>query len=130
MKKEDRDRIYEYTKLFKSIKKESDYKDAVAEQFGEEYLKEAEIVWEALDMHEDDISVEARELVVYGEKKPTLDEIILKINGNSYFHLEQIGNNVWWMMVGDHDGECIHCNLVARTSIKADWQSEGKVEVL
>jgi len=49
-----------------------------------------------------DIKVEVREQTIIGSEKPTLDEIVLFVDGKCLFHLEQMSDNhCTWDYEGD-----------------------------
>lgn len=50
----------------------------------------------------------------------TLDEIILKVDGECIFHLEQMSDKTWWMGLGSPTlGDYKHCTLHSKKKIKA-----------
>ena len=75
-----------------------------------------------------DIKVEVRYQSIIGQKQPTLDEVVLYVNGECLFHLEQMDDNQWWMGVGTPDGQFVHVNLVTtRARIRGSWEDDGAV---
>lgn len=73
------------------------------------------------------VEVEVREQTVIGASEPTLDEIVVSVDGKVVFHLEQMSDQFWWMGVGDTEGQYVHCHLYTkRAEILGLWEDEGR----
>lgn len=74
------------------------------------------------------IEVEVREQTVMGDTIPTLDEIVLTVDGKAVCHLEQLSDQVWWIGIGDPDGQYVRCTVGAkRARVNGRWESDGAV---
>jgi len=56
MNEKDRDRVYQYSKLYHLTHRKRDFLSAVKAKLGEEYLNESEVAWEAIDQYEGDVN--------------------------------------------------------------------------
>jgi len=73
-----------------------------------------------------EIEVEVRELTIIGADRPTLDEVVLTVDGVCLLHLEQIDDRSWFMGIGDHTGSYVRLLLATkRAEIHGTWFNEG-----
>lgn len=67
------------------------------------------------------IVVEVREQTIIGSEKPTLDEVVLSVDDQVLFHLEQTDDNHWWMDIGG-----VAVNLFAkRAQVFGVWENDA-----
>ena len=72
------------------------------------------------------IEVEVKEETCHGDDKPTLDEVLLSVDGQCLFHLEQLCDNEWAMVIGDPQGQCVKVMLrTKRALIRGGWDNDG-----
>ena len=77
------------------------------------------------------VKVEVREATLIGDDKPTLDEVVLLVDGKCLFHLEQLSDTDWFLGIGDPDGQYVRVILgTKRASVKAFWDNEGPKDAL
>lgn len=77
------------------------------------------------------VEVEIREVTLIGADKPTLDEVVMSVDGKCLFHLEQLSDTDWFLGIGDPDGQYVRVVLgTKRASVKAFWDNEGKQDVV
>lgn len=75
----------------------------------------------------EEIRVEVRYQHEIGKTQPELDEVVLYVNSRCVFHLEQMDDNIWWMGIGDPEGQYVSVRLFAkRATVFGIYEDEGK----